>query len=101
VKTVVKIWKCWQVTRVCRRLGQEHTSMKGRVSVEILQLGCDFLDHSFAKVLVGDAVALVRDHSNRLCSDEMVFIVFSLGESSPALSGLVKIKAVPSYRQAK
>lgn len=50
VKIVVKIWKFWQVTRGCGRLGQEHTSMKGKVSVEILQLGCGFLEHNFAKV---------------------------------------------------
>lgn len=70
VKIVVKVWKCWQVTRRCSRLGPEHTSMKGRVSAEILQLGCGFLEHSFARVVLRDAVALVRDRSNVLCADE-------------------------------
>lgn len=75
--------------------------MKGRMSVEILQLSCAFLEHSFARVVLRDAVALVRDHSNVLCSDEMVFTVFSLGESPSALSGLVKRNPVPSCRQSK
>lgn len=29
--------------------------MKGRVSAEIWQLGCGFLEHSFAKVVLRDA----------------------------------------------
>lgn len=61
--------------------------MKERVFEEILH---GFLEHSSAKAVLRDAVALVKDHSNVLCSDEMVFTVFSLDESPPDISSLVK-----------